>query len=144
MFYASVLFQTVGFKNNASLLSSVITGIVNVSSTLVSIYAVDNVGRRVLLLQACVQKFISQIAIGVILRFHLNDTNSLTKAEAIVVVLLVCLFVMAFAWSWGPLGWLTPSETFLIETRTTCFAFVVSSNILLTFLIAQAVKLSYQ
>lgn len=61
MFYAPVLFQTVGFKNDASLLSSVITGIVNVLSTLVSIYAVDKVGRRILLLQACVQMFISQV-----------------------------------------------------------------------------------
>lgn len=61
MFYAPVLFQTVGFKNDASLLSSVITGTVNVLSTLVSIYAVDKVGRRKLLLQACVQMFISQV-----------------------------------------------------------------------------------
>ncbi|KAK3190019.1 hypothetical protein Dsin_029580 [Dipteronia sinensis] len=138
MFYAPVLFQTVGFKDDASLLSSVITGIVNVASTLVSIYAVDKVGRRVLLLQACVQMFISQIAIGVILRLNLNATNSLTRAEAIVVVFLVCLFVMAFAWSWGPLGWLIPSETFPLETRTAGFAFAVSSNMFFTFLIAQA------
>lgn len=61
MFYAPVLFQTVGFKNDASLLSSVITGLVNVFSTLVSIYAVDKAGRRKLLLQACVQMFISQV-----------------------------------------------------------------------------------
>lgn len=44
------LFQTVGFKNGASLLSSVIIGLVNVLSTSVSIYAVDKVGRRKLLL----------------------------------------------------------------------------------------------
>lgn len=61
MFYAPVLFQTVGFKNDASLLSAVITGIVNVLSTLVSIVLVDKAGRRKLLLQACVQMFISQV-----------------------------------------------------------------------------------
>lgn len=61
MFYAPVLFQTVGFKNDASLLSSVIIGLVNVLSTLVSIYAVDRAGRRKLLLQACVQMFVSQV-----------------------------------------------------------------------------------
>ncbi|KAL5785506.1 hypothetical protein ACOSQ2_007898 [Xanthoceras sorbifolium] len=138
MFYAPVLFQTVGFKNDASLLSSVITGVVNVASTLVSIYAVDKVGRRILLLQACVQMFICQTAIGAILLAHLKATNSLTKTEAIIVVLLVCLFVMSFAWSWGPLGWLIPSETFPMETRTAGFAFAVSSNMLFTFLIAQA------
>lgn len=63
MFYAPVLFQTVGFKSDASLLSSVITGLVNVLSTLVSIYFVDRIGRRKLLLQACVQMFISQVTL---------------------------------------------------------------------------------
>ncbi|OMP03743.1 Sugar/inositol transporter [Corchorus olitorius] len=138
MFYAPVLFQTVGFRNDASLLSSVITGLVNVLSTLVSVYAVDKVGRRKLLLQACVQMFISQTAIGAILLAHLHATDSLTKVQAGFVVALVCLFVMSFAWSWGPLGWLIPSETFPLETRTAGFAFAVSSNMLFTFIIAQA------
>lgn len=61
MFYAPVLFQTLGFHSDASLLSAVITGLVNVSATFVSIYAVDKVGRRKLLLQASVQMFISQV-----------------------------------------------------------------------------------
>ncbi|KAJ8768435.1 hypothetical protein K2173_021588 [Erythroxylum novogranatense] len=138
MFYAPVLFQTVGFKNDASLLSAVITGIVNVLSTLVSIYAVDRVGRRKLLLQACVQMFISMITIGFILVFHLPTTGSLTKSLAEVVVVLVCVYVMSFAWSWGPLGWLIPSETFPVESRPAGFAFAVSTNMLCTFLIAQA------
>ncbi|OAY55790.1 sugar transport protein 8 [Manihot esculenta] len=138
MFYAPVLFQTVGFKNDASLLSSVITGLVNVISTLVSVYAVDKIGRRKLLLQACVQMFISQVAIGLILILKLSATGTLSKPLAIIVVCLVCLYVMSFAWSWGPLGWLIPSETFPLETRTAGFAFAVSSNMLFTFLIAQA------
>ncbi|KAE8655045.1 Sugar transport protein 13 [Hibiscus syriacus] len=138
MFYAPVLFQTGGFKNDASLLSSVITGIVNVFGTLVSIGTVDKFGRRELLLQACVQMFGSQIAIGAILLHYLHATDSLTKNLAIMVVVLVCLYVMAFAWSWGPLGWLIPSETFPLETRTAGFAFAVSSNMLCTFIIGQA------
>ncbi|KAK3021589.1 hypothetical protein RJ639_046296 [Escallonia herrerae] len=137
MFYAPVLFQTVGFKADASLLSAVITGLVNVSSTFVSIFTVDKLGRRKLLLQACVQMFISQMAIGGILLFHLGETGTLNKNLGIVVVVLVCTFVMSFAWSWGPLGWLVPSETFPLETRTAGFAFAVSSNMLFTFLIAQ-------
>ena len=138
MFYAPVLFQTVGFGSDASLLSAVITGLVNVGSTFVSIYAVDKVGRRKLLLQACVQMFIAQMAIGGILLGNLKDTGTLDKKLAAVVVVLVCLFVMSFAWSWGPLGWLIPSETFPLETRTAGFAFAVSSNMFFTFVIAQA------
>lgn len=61
MFYAPVLFQTVGFGNNAALLSAVITGSVNVVSTLVGILLVDRTGRRFLLLQAAVQMLSCQV-----------------------------------------------------------------------------------
>ncbi|KAL0376601.1 UNVERIFIED_CONTAM: Sugar transport protein 8 [Sesamum calycinum] len=138
MFYAPVLFQTLGFKSDASLLSAVITGLVNVGATFVSIYAVDKLGRRKLLLQASIQMFISQVAIGAILVTHLKATGSLDKVLAAVVVVLVCTFVMSFAWSWGPMGWLIPSEIFPIETRTAGFAFAVSTNMIFTFIIAQA------
>ncbi|OMP13913.1 General substrate transporter, partial [Corchorus olitorius] len=61
MFYAPVLFQTVGFGNDAALLSSVITGAINVLSTFVSIYLVDKAGRKILLLEACVQMLLTQV-----------------------------------------------------------------------------------
>lgn len=79
-----------------------------------------------------------QLAIGGVLMGKLANTGGLSKPIAITVVSLVCLYVMSFAWSWGPLGWLIPSETFPVETRTAGYAFAVSSNMLFTFLIAQA------
>ncbi|KAJ3681190.1 hypothetical protein LUZ60_015679 [Juncus effusus] len=138
MFYAPVLFQTVGFKNDASLVSAAIVGTINVLSTVVSIVLVDKKGRRALLLQACGQMFITQVIVGAILMALLKTTGGLDSHVAIWVVILVCLYVMSFAWSWGPLGWLIPSETFPLETRTAGYAFAVSSNMLFTFLIAQA------
>ncbi|XP_078156545.1 sugar transport protein 8-like [Carex rostrata] len=138
MFYAPVLFQTVGFKSDASLMSSAIVGTINVLSTIVSVVGVDRVGRRVLLLEACVQMLVTQVAIGAILTIDLKDTGDLPKSVALWVVVCVCLYVMSFAWSWGPLGWLIPSETFPLETRTAGYSFAVSSNMLMTFLIAQA------
>ncbi|XP_009383001.2 sugar transport protein MST4-like [Musa acuminata AAA Group] len=138
MFYAPVLFQTIGFKNDASLLSAVITGIVNVLSTVVSVVLVDKLGRRFLLLEACGQMLITQVAIGGVLLVNLKSTNELEHGVAVWVVVLVCLYVSSFAWSWGPLGWLIPSETFPLATRTAGYAFAVSSNMLFTFVIAQA------
>lgn len=63
MFYAPVLFQTIGFKNDASLLSAVITGTVNVLCTVVSIVYVDKAGRRILLLSACILMLIAQVSL---------------------------------------------------------------------------------
>ncbi|KAI0523383.1 hypothetical protein KFK09_005778 [Dendrobium nobile] len=139
MFYSPVLFNTLGFKNDASLYSAVITGAVNVVSTLVSIYSVDRVGRRALLLEAGVQMFFSQVVISVVLGFKVKDhSEGLAKGWAVLVVLMVCIFVSAFAWSWGPLGWLIPSETFPLETRSAGQSVTVCTNLLFTFVIAQA------
>lgn len=139
MFYAPVLFSTLGFGNDASLYSAVITGAVNVLSTVVSIYSVDKLGRRLLLLEAGVQMFLSQVAIAIILGIKVkDDSNDLSKVYAVVVVVLVCTFVSSFAWSWGPLGWLIPSETFPLETRSAGQSVTVCVNLLFTFVIAQA------
>ncbi|CAN6548017.1 unnamed protein product [Malus baccata var. baccata] len=138
MFYAPVLFNTLGFGNDASLYSAVITGAVNVLSTVVSIYSVDKVGRRMLLLQAGVQMFISQVAIAIILGIKVKDhSDDLHKGFAIFVVVLICTYVAAFAWSYGPLGWLIPSETFPLETRSAGQSVTVCINLLFTFVIAQ-------
>lgn len=139
MFYAPVLFNTLGFGADASLYSAVITGAVNVLSTLVSIYSVDRVGRRALLLEAGVQMFLSQTVIAVILGLKLRDhSDDMSRGLAILVVVMVCTFVSAFAWSWGPLGWLIPSETFPLETRSAGQSVTVFVNMLFTFVIAQA------
>lgn len=138
MFYAPVLFQTLGFKNDASLYSAVITGAVNVLSTIISIYSVDKLGRRVLLLEAGVQMSISQVIIGILLATCLKDGEDLSHSIAIVIVLMVCVFVSSFAWSWGPLGWLIPSETFPLETRSAGQSVTVCVNLLFTFGVAQA------
>lgn len=139
MFYAPVLFNTLGFENDASLYSAVITGGVNVMATVVSIYSVDKVGRRALLLEAGGQMFLAQIVIAIILGIKVSDHSSnLGTSYAIIVVVMVCTFVAAFAWSWGPLGWLIPSETFPLETRSAGQSITVCVNLLFTFVIAQA------
>lgn len=139
MFYAPVLFNSLGFGGDASLYSAVITGAVNVLSTVVSIYLVDKVGRRALLLEAGAQMFIAQLIIGIVLGTKLSDSsNNLGSGLSILVVVMICTFVSAFAWSWGPLGWLIPSETFPLETRSAGQSVTVCINMVFTFVIGQS------
>lgn len=139
MFYAPVLFDSLGFGGDASLYSAVITGAVNVASTVVSIYLVDKVGRRALLLEAGVQMFFAQLVIGIVLGIKLSDSsNNLGSGLSILVVVMICTFVSAFAWSWGPLGWLIPSETFPLETRSAGQSVTVCINMVFTFVIGQS------
>ena len=61
MFYAPVLFKTIGFGDQASLMSAVITGLVNCVSTLVSIALVDRIGRRKLFIEGGLQMLLSAV-----------------------------------------------------------------------------------
>ncbi|KAJ4973299.1 hypothetical protein NE237_006473 [Protea cynaroides] len=139
MFYAPVLFKTLGFGDDASLMSAVITGLVNMFATFVSIATVDKYGRRFLFLQGGVQMLISQVLIGSIIgmKFGTTGTGSIDKGYADLVLLFMCLYVAAFAWSWGPLAWLIPSEIFPLEIRSAGQAINVSVNMLFTFIVAQ-------
>ncbi|WZY73208.1 hypothetical protein YC2023_005448 [Brassica napus] len=102
MFYAPVLFKTLGFGDDAALMSAVITGVVNVLATFVSLYSVDRFGRRFLFLEGGIQMFIC-------LKFGTTGTGTLTPATADWILVFICVYVAGFAWSWGPLGWLVPS-----------------------------------
>ncbi|XP_028791760.1 sugar transport protein 10-like [Neltuma alba] len=139
MFYAPVLFKTLGFGAEASLMSAVITGLVNVIATLVSIFTVDRFGRRILFLEGGIQMLVCQIAVGVMiaLKFGVNGQGSFNKGEADLLLFLICAYVAAFAWSWGPLGWLVPSEVCPLEIRSAGQAVNVAVNMIFTFLIAQ-------
>jgi sugar porter (SP) family MFS transporter len=61
LFYAPVLFQSMGFGGNASLYSSVLTGAVLFSSTLISVGTVDRLGRRKLLISGGIQMIVCQV-----------------------------------------------------------------------------------
>ncbi|XP_061357911.1 sugar transport protein 10-like [Gastrolobium bilobum] len=139
MFYAPVLFKTLGFGNDASLMSAVITGGVNVLATFVSIFTVDKFGRRILFLEGGFQMLICQIAVGVMIasKYGVSGKGSFSKGEADLLLFFICAYVAAFAWSWGPLGWLVPSEICSLEARSAGQATNVAVNMLFTFVIAQ-------
>ena len=64
MFYAPVLFHTLGYGKEAALYSAIMTGVVNVVATIVSMVTVDKVGRRFLLLIGGLQMFVCQVRIS--------------------------------------------------------------------------------
>ncbi|KAH8521874.1 hypothetical protein Peur_040480 [Populus x canadensis] len=140
VFYAPVLFKTIGFGSNASLLSSLITGFVNMVATFVSIFTVDKLGRRKLFLMGGTQMLICQavITIAIAMKFGVSgNPGVISGTYAGAVVAFICVYVAGFAWSWGPLGWLVPSEIFPLEVRSAAQSINVAVNMIFTFVIAQ-------
>ena len=96
-------------------------------------------GRKVLLVEGGVQMFICFVVVAGVMGGSFNKvTGYIPKKSATTILAFECLFTAGFAWSWGPLGWLVPSEFHNIETRGTGQAITVCVNFLFSFVIGQA------
>ncbi|KAL6575528.1 Hexose carrier protein hex6 [Orobanche hederae] len=137
-FYAPVLFRTIGLGESGSLLSSVVIGTIGTASVFLCMLVVDKFGRRALFGSGGVIMFICQMMIGGIMAAKLGDHGGIEKGFALVVLVLVCVYVAAFSWSWGPLGWSVPSEIFPMGIRSAGQSIVVAVNFIFTFAVAQA------
>ncbi|KAG5544022.1 hypothetical protein RHGRI_016693 [Rhododendron griersonianum] len=122
-FYGPVIFQSVGFGHNGALLAALALASTNFVCIMVSGAVVDRFGRRFLLLEAVVT--------GV------SGTEHVSKGSGILMLILMCIYVAGFAWSWGPLVWLIPSEIFPMKIRTTGQSISVAVNFAVTFVLTQ-------
>jgi MFS family permease len=137
-FYAPVLFRTIGLGESASLLSSLmITGVLGTAFTFISMLIVDKLGRRALFMIGGIQMFLSQIMVGGLMAAQLGDHGGISKGYASLIIIFICIYVAGFAWSWGPLGWLVPSEIFPLEIRSAGQSITVAVGFLFTFMVAQ-------
>lgn len=137
-FYAPILFRTIRLSESTSLLmSAVVTGGVGTLFTVTSMILSDKLGRKVLFLIGGIQMFLSQMVIGSIMAAKLGDHGGFSKDYAYLILVLVCIYTAGFAGSWGPLGWLVPSEIFPLEIRSAGQSITVAVGLLFTFLIAQ-------
>ncbi|KAK1273609.1 Hexose carrier protein HEX6 [Acorus gramineus] len=138
-FYSPLLFRTIGLGESASLLSAVLTGLVGSGATFLSMLVVDRLGRRTLFFAGGAQMLVSLAVVGGVLAARLHDQGELLgKGWAWVVLIAVWAYVAGYGWSWGPLGWLVPSEVFPLEVRSAGQGVAVAVNFTFTFAVAQS------
>lgn len=142
LFYAPVIFQSLGFGSGASLYSSALTSTALVLAALISMAFVDKFGRRAFFLEAGTEMICYLVAVAITLALKFGQGVVLPKGIGVFLVVIICLFVLAYGRSWGPLGWLVPSEIFPLETRSAGQSIVVCVNLLFTALIAQCFLVS--
>ncbi|XLU94147.1 hypothetical protein S245_008499, partial [Arachis hypogaea] len=82
------------------------------------------------------------IATAVALALDFGDGKELSKSVSYFLVIVIFLFVLAYGRSWGPLGWLVPSELFPLEIRSAAQSIVVCVNMIFTALVAQLFLMS--
>ena len=145
MFFATALFTSIGSTESVALIQTVVIGVINVLATLIAIGLVDRAGRRPLLFAGGLLMGCAQFALGIALRFLYSTPpleaapqQLLSKTQVSGVLAIILIFVIGFALSWGPLGWLLPSEVQPIETRAAGMGLSTALNLAMTFAIAQA------
>jgi SP family sugar:H+ symporter-like MFS transporter len=114
-YYSSVLWESVGFSENNSLIITVITSVVNVATTLVAISLIDRWGRRPLLLTRSVGMAITLGIMAFVFAQAPLDAQGQPHLQGIsgpLALIAANVYVFAFGMSWGPVVWVLLGEKF--------------------------------
>lgn len=138
-YYGSTLWQAAGFDESKALLINVVSGAINIGSTLVAMALIDRLGRRPLLLAGSVGMTVSLGLVAAI--FSLADKNAagglqLTSAQATTALIAAHGFIISFGISWGPAVWVLLGEMFPTRIRGSALAIAAAVQWVANFLIS--------
>ncbi|MGQ7868284.1 D-xylose transporter XylE [Sunxiuqinia sp. sy24] len=119
LYYAPRIFESMGAEKDASMLQTVVMGLVNVVFTVVAIVTVDKWGRKPLLMIGSVGMAIGMFAIG---------TLAFMQIIGISTLVFIIIYTASFMMSWGPITWVLISEIFPNKIRGKAVAIAVAAQ----------------
>ncbi|ANS27767.1 MULTISPECIES: sugar porter family MFS transporter [Rhodococcus] len=136
-YYSTTLWKSVGFTENESFTTSVITAIINVGMTFVAILFVDRIGRRILLMVGSLGMFVSLLmaAIAFSQATGSGDDVVLPSPWGAVALIGANLFVIFFASTWGPVMWVMLGEMFPNNMRAYALGISTAANWIANFMV---------
>ena len=127
-YYGTALLEESGFESDSALSGTAIIGFFNAIFTLVAMWLVDKLGRRVLLQVGTLGAILCLIGIGSM--FADSQPGSM-------VIVLMCGFVACFAFSLGPIKFVFGSEIFPTNIRSHAMSVVILSMWLADTIVGQ-------
>ncbi|MDR1091615.1 MAG: sugar porter family MFS transporter [Prevotella sp.] len=127
--YAPAIFEMTGVAGDIALIQSIYVGIVNLLFTLVAVWLVDRLGRKVLLLCGCAGMILSLL--------YLIYTFIVSSANGIGALIAVLCYIGFFAASLAPVMWVVTSEIYPSRIRGTAMSVSTGISWLCTFLTVQ-------
>jgi SP family sugar:H+ symporter-like MFS transporter len=137
-YYGATLWQAVGFTSADALAINVVTGVVNIVSTLVAMIFVDRVGRRPLLLWGSALMALTLGALVVTFSMAAVGQGghiALSPQAGILALVAANLYVFAFGLSWGPCVWVLLGEMFPNRSRGAALAVAVFAQWMANWLV---------
>ncbi|CAK1362014.1 putative glucose transporter HXT5 [Cercospora beticola] len=134
-YYGTTIFKATGLEN--SFVTQIILGTVNVACTIGGLYVVQKCGRRNALIVGALWMFMCFMVYSFVGQFALDGDNPQnTPAPGNVLIVFSCLFIAAFATTWGPLVWAVVGELYPMKYRGPAMALATASNWLWNFLMS--------
>jgi MFS transporter, SP family, xylose:H+ symportor len=119
LYYAPRIFESMGAAKDASLLQTVIMGLINVIFTVLAIFTVDKWGRKPLLIIGSAGMALGMFAISAL---------AFMKIIGIGTLVFIIIYTASFMMSWGPITWVLISEIFPNKIRGKAVAIAVAAQ----------------
>lgn len=135
IYYAPTIFKIAGFDSNLNAIYATTgIGIVNFLMTIVAIFFTDKLGRKPLLYIGLTGVMLSLAALGFAFRFEaLLGDNMKWVAVGSLVTYIIC-----FAMSLGPIGWILVSEVFPLKIRGVAMSMCTVANFGFNFFVVSS------
>ncbi len=127
LYYAPRIFESMGAAKDASMLQTVVMGLVNVIFTVIAIMTVDKVGRKPLLIIGSIGMAIGMFAIS---------TLSFLNIIGISTLVFIIIYTASFMMSWGPICWVLIAEIFPNKIRGQAVAIAVAAQWAANYLVS--------
>lgn len=119
LYYAPRIFESMGAAKDASMLQTVVMGLINVVFTVVAILTVDRWGRKPLLMVGSIGMAVGMFAIAALSYLQIIGISTLV---------FIMIYTASFMMSWGPICWVLISEIFPNKIRGAAVAVAVAAQ----------------
>ncbi|GBU08160.1 D-xylose transporter [Bacteroidales bacterium] len=127
LYYAPRIFESMGAAKDASMLQTIVMGLVNVVFTVVAILTVDRWGRKPLLIAGSIGMAVGMCAIAGLSYFEIIGISTLV---------FIVIYTASFMMSWGPICWVLISEMFPNTIRGKGIAIAVACQWMANYFIS--------
>lgn len=138
-FYSNKLFQAVGFSEETALLQTLLITAFKIVGVTAGILLVDKLGRKTMLVYGGTLIF---VALGIeatvfTIAPHTEGVIDLSSSPALgfIAVAALCLFILGFTSSWGPIFSILMGEMFPQQIRGTAMSLVSGADFVVNFFV---------
>lgn len=132
IYYAPTIFKIAGFDSNANAIYATAgIGLINFLMTIIAIFFTDKLGRKPLLYVGLTGVMLSLLGLGCAFHF----ASILGASLKWVAVGSLAFYIICFAFSLGPVGWIIVSEVFPLKIRGLAMSLCTVANFAFNFFV---------